>query len=142
MKKGFILLSIAMLLPVLAVLLFYYIRQYNRMLTLEIETEEQLGFDRYSPNNHEKVEQGLPEDTDQILRRIEPQALFDDAGFESGDLLVQNYYEFYRNLWLYQNQEIAIPIIREGNSMEIHVFIPELELSFDPCDIRRIRCER
>lgn len=105
------------------------------------EVEAQLGFDNYTPPDGQRGGgSGYPMGDTSLFTSIEPHGVFDQAGFRKGDVIPMLHFDFFGLILLNQGKLISIPIIRDGENLVIQVDIPELELSYDPCEFRVFEC--
>ncbi len=136
---GGVILAIVIL--VIGVIYARYYKDEVKVGTLVDETEKQLGFDNYFPPNGQRGgDSGYPLGESAVLASVEPQGVFDQAGFKDGDAIPLSHLEFFGLILLNQKNRIEIPIIRDGENLVIQVDIPELSLSYDPCELRVFEC--
>ncbi len=118
-----------------------YYADVVKMGTIVGETETQLGFDFYVPPVAERGgSSGYPLGDSALLVSIASRGIFDEAGFEHGDVIPLTQQDFFEYLLLNQGKHVNIPVIREGKNLTISVDIPELDLSYDPCDLKVYEC--
>lgn len=144
MVLGLLVMSVVLLVVMLSPPVRSFMRDFveaEKVGTLVDEVETQLGFDNYFPPKGQRGgDSGYPIGKSAIFANIEPQGVFDRAGFKHGDAIPLTHYEFFGLILLNQGQQIDIPIIRDGENMIIQVNIPQLELSYDPCEFRVFEC--